>query len=147
MKRGMDDEEDENEEGILEIPLTENLTISTTVCAAPATTDQFMHTPEFKRHFIEFVHVQTLMALRLATKGWNAAADALIDEGVRSGELMVHDGKDIRYDEAQTRIEGRKLVTRVVFLLNITKVGEYACQYASNLVVVDIPEGVDSIGF
>ena len=49
----------------------------TTVSAAPAVTDQFMHTPEFRRHFVEFVHVQTLMALRVAMKGWNAAVDAL----------------------------------------------------------------------
>ena len=56
----------------------------TTVPTVPATTDQFMHTPEFRRYFVEFVHVQTLMALRVATKGWNVAADTLIDEGVRS---------------------------------------------------------------
>ncbi|GMI15158.1 hypothetical protein TrVE_jg7159 [Triparma verrucosa] len=36
-----------------------------------------------------------------------------------------------------------KQVTKVVFLLNTTKVGDYACMYASNLVVVDIPEGGD----
>ena len=59
-----------------------------------------MHTPDFRRHFVEFVHVQTLMALRMATKGWNAAADALIDEGVGSGAMIVHDGKDISYEVA-----------------------------------------------
>ena len=35
------------------------------------------------------------MVLNLASKGWNAAADALIDEGVRSRELIVHGGNDI----------------------------------------------------
>ncbi|GMH59993.1 hypothetical protein TrST_g7679 [Triparma strigata] len=39
-----------------------------------------------------------------------------------------------------------KQVTKVVFLLIITKVRDYACYYASNLVVVDIPEGITSIG-
>ncbi|GMH65068.1 hypothetical protein TrST_g3423 [Triparma strigata] len=37
-------------------------------------------------------------------------------------------------------------VKKVVFLLNITKVGVYACYYAFNLVVVDIPEGITIIG-
>ena len=41
--------------------------------------------------------------------------------------------------------ERRRLVTRVIFLLNITEVGIRACMLAINLVVVDIPEGVKSI--
>ncbi|GMH98193.1 hypothetical protein TrST_g841 [Triparma strigata] len=39
-----------------------------------------------------------------------------------------------------------KQVTKVVFLLNVTKVGDHACYKASNLVVVDIPEGITIIG-
>ncbi|GMH76192.1 hypothetical protein TrLO_g4025, partial [Triparma laevis f. longispina] len=105
-----------------------------------------MYTPEFRRHFVEFVPVDALMALRLATKGWNAAADALIDEGVRSGELMVHDGRDRIARLSVAQAERRKLVTRVVLILNITKVGDRAYWWAVNLIVVDIPEGVESIG-
>jgi len=45
--------------------------------------------------------------------------------------------------EAVARQERRKLVTRVIFLLSITKVGAHACDDAINLVVVDIPEGVE----
>ena len=41
---------------------------------------------------------------------------------------------------------GRKLVTRVVFLLNVAKVGGYALYLAANLVVVETPEGIVSIG-
>ncbi|GMI04780.1 hypothetical protein TrLO_g13959 [Triparma laevis f. longispina] len=66
-----------------------------------------MHTPEFRRHFVEFVPVDALRALKLATKGWNPAADALIDEVVRSGELMVHGGEGIIYAVAEARIERR----------------------------------------
>ena len=40
----------------------------------------------------------------------------------------------------------RKHVTKVVFLPNITKVGNFACINAKILVTVDIPEGVESIG-
>ena len=86
--------------------------------------------------------MQTLVALRLATKGWNAAADALIDEGVASGEMMVHGEKDFR---DSIYLWDRKLVTRVIFLLNAIKVGDRACKYTENLVVVDIPEGVEII--
>ncbi|GMH95423.1 hypothetical protein TL16_g13153, partial [Triparma laevis f. inornata] len=72
------------------VSASENSMTLTIVPTAPAVVDEFMHTPEFRRHFVDFVHVQTLMALRMATKGFNVAADALIDEGVRSGKLMVH---------------------------------------------------------
>ena len=54
--------------------------------------------------------------------------------------------KDASYGVAYARKERRALVTRVIFLLNVTKVGELACCYAVNLVVVEIPEGVKSIG-
>ncbi|GMH68117.1 hypothetical protein TrST_g11435 [Triparma strigata] len=37
-------------------------------------------------------------------------------------------------------------VTKIIFLLNITKVGDNVCYYASNLVAVDIPEGITIIG-
>ncbi|GMH71751.1 hypothetical protein TrLO_g7 [Triparma laevis f. longispina] len=101
---------------------------------------------EFRRHFVEYIHVETLVALRVATKGWNTVADALIDEGVRSGELMVHDGKDIGPEDDETQQEWRTRAIRVIFFLDITKVGGWACYAASNLVVVDIPEGVESVG-
>ncbi|GMH49396.1 hypothetical protein TL16_g00504 [Triparma laevis f. inornata] len=145
-KRGREDEEKEDGEEQNEGSAADNSTISTTVSTDPAATDQFMHTPEFRRHFVDFVHLQTLVALRVATKGWNAAADALIDEGLASGQLMVHCGEDSSGRLNMAQMERRKLVTRVIFLLNVTKVGENTCWYAVNLVVVDIPEGVESIG-
>ena len=142
--KGSGDEEKDNVEGILELPLVESLMISTMVSTVPATTDQFVYTPEFRRHFVEFVPGDTLMRLRLATKGWKAAADVFIDEGVRTGAMIVRGSRVVqRPTEAK---KGRlKLVTRAIFLLNITKVGDRACHSAVNLVVVDIPEGVESI--
>ena len=63
-EKGAEDEgnenENENEEGILEVPRAESSLISTTVSTAPATTDQLMHTPDFWRHFVGFVHVEML---------------------------------------------------------------------------------------
>ncbi|GMH89416.1 hypothetical protein TL16_g11449 [Triparma laevis f. inornata] len=145
-KMGEEDEGDEDEEESIEVPPAESLSISMVVSTAPATTDQFMHTHEFRRHFVEFVHLQTLMALRVATKGFNAAADAFINEGVRSGELMVHSGKDISSTTAWAREERLKLVMRVILLLNIRNVGAYVCYCADKLVIVDIPEDVERIG-
>ncbi|GMH60114.1 hypothetical protein TrLO_g12423 [Triparma laevis f. longispina] len=145
-EKGAGDEGNENGEGIPEVPPTESLPISTVVCTVPATIDQFMFTPEFRRHFVEFVSVDTLMMLRFVTKGYRDAADAFTDGGVRSGELMVHAGNNLSEEENWDRDWRRKLITRIIFLLNITKVGENACYSARNLVIVDIPEGVESIG-
>ncbi|GMH59864.1 hypothetical protein TL16_g02917 [Triparma laevis f. inornata] len=111
--RDGDYEGKENEEGILDVPQTQNLTTSTTVSAAPAVVNEFMHTPEFRRYFVEFVHVQTLIALRFATKAWKVVAEKVIDEGVRRGELFVHDGKDTIMYHNDPLEERRKLVTRV----------------------------------
>ena len=54
-KRGEGDEGDGNEEGILDLPHVESLSISTVVSTVPATTDQFMFTPEFRRYFINYI--------------------------------------------------------------------------------------------
>ena len=62
-KRGAEHEEKEDGEGIIDLPPTANSTTLTTPLTAHAATDQFMHTPEFKRHFVEFVPVDALMAL------------------------------------------------------------------------------------
>ncbi|GMI10512.1 hypothetical protein TrLO_g11165 [Triparma laevis f. longispina] len=85
----------------------------------------------------------TMMVLSLATKGWNMAADAFINEGVELGEIIVHGGGDIT-DDGETH-KRHDEITRVIFLLNITKVGGSACEWVVNLVVVDNPEGVKSI--
>ncbi|GMH75115.1 hypothetical protein TrLO_g12824 [Triparma laevis f. longispina] len=137
-KRGAGDE------GIIQLPPAESLSTLTTVPTVPTTTDQFIFTPAFRRHFFKYVPGDTLMRLRLATKGWKAAADVFIDEGMRRGPIIVHGGNDISIYATNDRKESLELVTRVLFLLNVTKVGEYAC-YAFNLVVVDIPEGIESI--
>ena len=69
VKRGGEDEEKEDGEEQIEGLAADNSTTSPTVSAAPAATDQFMHTPEFRGHFDDFVLVDALMALRVATKG------------------------------------------------------------------------------
>ncbi|GMH93256.1 hypothetical protein TrVE_jg10753 [Triparma verrucosa] len=63
------------------------------------------------------------------------------------GEVIVHGGNDITVSAGSyARQERMKQVTKVVFLLNITKVGYRDCAYARSLVVVDVPEGITIIG-
>ncbi|GMH79300.1 hypothetical protein TrST_g11577 [Triparma strigata] len=112
--------------------------------------DDFMHTDDFRRLFVAFVMVDTLVAMRCLDRKWHKVVEKKLaeveDEPI--GEIIVHGGNDISEGEAVSgaREERMEQVTKVVFLLNITKVGDHACWYATNLVIVDIPEGITSIG-
>ncbi|GMI05585.1 hypothetical protein TrLO_g11663 [Triparma laevis f. longispina] len=123
-KRGAEEEGDENEEGIPEASSAANSTTLITVSTAPAATDQR----------------ERPWQTRSLTREWREAG----------GE--DHSWPDFPDDEEEQEEwlsaleERRKLVTRVIFLLNVTKVGERACCFANNLVIVEIPEGVKSIG-
>lgn len=104
---------------IIDVPQAESLTISTevptvpatTVSTAPASVDQFMHTPRFKRHFVEYVIVETLVVLRLTSKPWmreieNFLRRIVANSGQR-GELIAHGGHDLTQEEGNTRMERR----------------------------------------
>ncbi|GMH68344.1 hypothetical protein TrLO_g15082 [Triparma laevis f. longispina] len=90
------------------------------------------------------------MKLRLETEGYNKESDAFIDEGAEDGTIMVHGGNDldwnVREEVASTRKEKCEPVTRVIFLLDTTKIGNHAFFCAVNLIVVESPEGVQLIG-
>ncbi|GMH51220.1 hypothetical protein TrST_g10847 [Triparma strigata] len=112
--------------------------------------DDFMHTDDFRRLFVGFVMVDTLVAMRWLDRKWHKVVEKKLTEFEDEpfGEIIVHGGNDISGEEAwaTARKDRMKQVTKVVFLLNITKVGEYVCYNASLLVVVDIPEGITIIG-
>ncbi|GMH83351.1 hypothetical protein TL16_g09568 [Triparma laevis f. inornata] len=108
--------------------------------------NNFLNTGDFRMLLVQFVPGDALMTQRLMTKAWKRVADSFVYEGVQSGAVMVQGGKDISLNVAEALKERRKLLTRVIFLLTVTKVGNCACLNASNLVVVDLPEGVESIG-
>ncbi|GMH97859.1 hypothetical protein TrST_g11249 [Triparma strigata] len=112
--------------------------------------DDFMHTDDFRRLFVGFVMVDTLVAMRWLDRKWHKVVEKKLTEFEDEpfGGLIVHGGNDISGDVAYgvARKERMKQVTKVVFLLNITKVGDRACYDANNLVVVDIPEGITVIG-
>ncbi|GMH72212.1 hypothetical protein TrLO_g7149 [Triparma laevis f. longispina] len=137
-KRGWEDHGNENGEGILEVPPSESLPIST---------DDFMATNDFRRLLRGYVDIQELIrTLRLVCKPWKQVAEEKIDRDFESGALMVLDGNGngISLGESDARKEKRKSVKRVIFLLNITMVRKHACMYAG-LFVVEIPEGVEHI--
>jgi hypothetical protein len=113
--------------------------------------DDFMHTDDFRRLFVGFVMLDTLLAMRWLDRKWHKVVEKMLIEleDEPFGEVIVHGGNDISGAEAisAARVGKIKQVTKVVFLLNITKVGEHVCRFASILVVVDIPEGITKIGF
>ncbi|GMH94677.1 hypothetical protein TrST_g5794 [Triparma strigata] len=95
--------------------------------------------------------VDTLVAMRWLDRKWHKVVEKKLTElegDEPYGEIIVHGGNDISHGKAisDAWIERMKQVTKVVFLLNITKVGDCACFYAKLLVAVDIPEGITSIG-
>ena len=94
--------------------------------------------------------VDTLVAMRWLDRKWHKVVEKKLTEleGAEPyGKIIVHGGNDISLSEAwsDARKERMKQVTKVVFLLNVTKVGDNVFWYASNLVVVDIPEGITII--
>ena len=107
-----------------------------------------MHTDDFRRLFVGFFMVDTLAEMRWLDRKWHKVVKKKLTEleDEPFGEIIIHGGNDISNSKVFARREKIKQVTKVVFLLNITKVGDHACMYASNLVVVDIPEGITIIG-
>ncbi|GMH64069.1 hypothetical protein TrLO_g12125 [Triparma laevis f. longispina] len=116
---------------------------STTLSATPPNTSDFLNTNDFTRLFIPFAHTDTLMKLRLTSKTWKTITDIHIDNGIQAGTSMVHDGTDTAYGAID--VFKRKLITQVFVHHNATKIGTHACMHVSNLLIVDIPEGVESI--
>ncbi|GMH76564.1 hypothetical protein TrST_g10082 [Triparma strigata] len=117
---------------------------------------QFMHTDDFRRLFVEFVMVDTLVAMRWLDRKWHAVVEKKLtelEEDEPYGKIIVHGGNDVSWSEADSDARKKKMkpVKKIVFLLNTTKVGDYAFKGASilglrSVVVVDIPEGITSIG-
>ncbi|GMH82032.1 hypothetical protein TrST_g3246 [Triparma strigata] len=112
----------------------------------------FFDTDDFRWSFSRIVTPDLLMKTRMLSKAWLRVTDNFIDERVESGVMIVVGGNDMSVDrngwsvdEANALKERRSLVAQVVFLLKITKVGDHACLFSVNLVVVEIPEGVESI--
>ncbi|GMH76812.1 hypothetical protein TrLO_g2670 [Triparma laevis f. longispina] len=79
-----------------------------------------MFTDDFKRLLVDLVMGDMLMALRLATKLWKRVVDAFIDEGVESGAIIVRGSKAVAWPD-DARKERLRLVTRVIFILNIRR--------------------------
>ncbi|GMH86225.1 hypothetical protein TL16_g10478 [Triparma laevis f. inornata] len=117
-------------------------------CEVLLSGNNFLNTDDFRRLLVPFLPNDMLATTRLASKPWSRVADAFIGDGVESGVMIVRgEGEEHLQGGVPVFKERHKLVTRVVFLLNITKVRMVACFWAVNLVVVDIPEGIESITY
>ena len=108
--------------------------------------DDFRHTDDYRRYLVKYIDHVSLMSLRVVDKAWQIVVDQCIDGLVKGGSLLVHGGNDISHEKADALREKRKNVTDVVFLLNITTIGKYACYRCVSLVTVVVPEGIESIG-
>ncbi|GMI17586.1 hypothetical protein TrLO_g3928 [Triparma laevis f. longispina] len=82
--------------------------------------NNFLNTDDFRRLIVPYIPNDALMTIRLALKPWSRVTDEFISDGVESGTMIVHGGEDV---------------------------GEHACEFAAKLVVIEISEGVESIGF
>ncbi|GMI04100.1 hypothetical protein TrVE_jg11225 [Triparma verrucosa] len=118
----------------------------------PAVRDDFVQTDDFKHLFVRFAAVESLLKMRYMSRSWNRVIENMLDEHLSSGVILAHEGNDINFsarDDILTYVltkERELKVRHVVFLLNITKIGNNACRWCCQLVVVEIPEGVISIG-
>ncbi|GMH55361.1 hypothetical protein TL16_g01891 [Triparma laevis f. inornata] len=134
-------------------------------CEVLLSSNNFLNTNDFRRLLVEFIPDDMLTTMRVGFKPWCAQVTGIIDAAVESGTMLVHGEEELKFmasknwpdfgevgDEEDRNTwfyalrKMMKLVTRVIFLLNITVVRKRRCWNAENLVVVVIPEGVESIG-
>ncbi|GMH48250.1 hypothetical protein TrLO_g885 [Triparma laevis f. longispina] len=113
-------------------------------CEDLISSNNFLNTDDYRRLLVPFLPDDTLMKIRLASKPWSRVADAFIDEGVKNGTMIVHGGNDISEEVADAQKERRELITRMVFIINITRIGDYACRY--DLKSMTIPDSLQTLG-
>ena len=111
----------------------------------------FFYTDEFRYHFSDYIPSDTHLTMKFVCKGWLLLIDKYINQGTASGSILYHVGQEICCEgceggEDGTRAREHKDVTRVMFPLDLTRIGTNACHQAAILMVVDIPEGVEIIG-
>ena len=71
--------------------------------------DDFMHTDDFRRLFVGFIMVDTLVAMRWLDKKWHKVVEKKLTElgDEPFGGLIVHGGNDVSY-EVLILMRGRK---------------------------------------
>ncbi|GMH82008.1 hypothetical protein TL16_g09118 [Triparma laevis f. inornata] len=117
----------------------------------------WMLTPEFRRHLLAYIPLEMLLTMGVISKEFEEMTREYIIRRIESGKMIFHRGVNIVFDPFNSSGEERqafmkasarrnKLVTQVIFLQNLPRVGEHAFMLAISLVIVDIPEGVEIIG-
>jgi len=105
----------------------------------------FLDTDDFSRLLVQFVPLDALTTLRYVCKEYTIVVNEFIRSLIKRGTMIAHDGRDTEF-VVQSQEWRRKLAKQVLFLQNITQIGDRAFKYARNLTTVEIPEGVTSIG-
>ena len=70
--------------------------------------DDFMHTDDFKRKFVNFVMIDTLLAMRWLDKKWHKVAEKKLTEleDETNGEIIVHGGNDFSWGKLLIGVKG-----------------------------------------
>ena len=109
--------------------------------------DQFRQTDDYRGLISKYLTGQDHMNMSTLSKGWKGISDKKIAKMIKDGSFLVHDGKDISYDEDKFLSMGEvhEKITDVAFRPGITKIGKYAFAHCGNLKTVNIPEGITHI--
>jgi len=100
----------------------------------------FIHTEDFHVLFLPYIPVNTLMSMMSVSRQWKVLVEKSISEKVKTSDLVVLGNAQTAYPK------NIRLVTRVVFLLNVTRIPLCRCSNFCSLSSLDIPEGVSYIG-
>ncbi|GMI00441.1 hypothetical protein TrVE_jg11467 [Triparma verrucosa] len=100
----------------------------------------FIHTEDFHVLFLPYIPVDTLMSMMSVSRQWKVLVEKSISEKVKTSDLVVLGNAHPAHPK------NIRLVTRVVFLLNVTRIPLCRCSNFCSLSSLDIPEGVSYIG-
>ncbi|GMI11181.1 hypothetical protein TrVE_jg4508 [Triparma verrucosa] len=126
----------------------------------------FIASEDFMRLFLPYLFGVTFSAMRHLNHDWRRIHDEYVKRSVQEGIMILHDGKDVEGMEEISNIDididtfaawqdddnfhERKMkvqhVRSIIFTCNLKTIGKFSCSLAERLVIVEIPEGVESIG-
>ncbi|GMH77598.1 hypothetical protein TrST_g5720 [Triparma strigata] len=125
----------------------------------------FIASEDFMRLFLPYLFGVTFSAMRHLNHDWRRIHDEYVKRSVQEGIMILHDGKDVEGMEEISNIDididtfaawqdddnfhERKMkvqhVRSIIFTCNLKTIGKFSCSLAERLVIVEIPEGVESI--
>ncbi|GMH56964.1 hypothetical protein TrST_g9698 [Triparma strigata] len=112
--------------------------------------DDFMHTDDFRRLFVGFVMVDTLVAIRWLDRKWHKVVEKKLTEfgDEPYGEIIVHRGNDISYEEAfyGARMERMNLEQVGLLHTNVLELGTRTFSDCTSLREMKVPDSLQTFG-